>query len=151
MVPFCKKHRSAVMVAGTDILLDPLRDPYVRARSRPWIATLCLIGLLVLAAGIRMVYAYALDARDEEIIRIAYVNGVSDTLNMDLETLEELKADRKKCRIIVGAVADRYIAKVTALTYQTDVRSGKIQEEPMRPAAAKRGRTIRVPKNYRSW
>jgi len=69
---------------------------------------------LVFCCGVRWSHS-ALSQRQQEVIRIAYMNGYMDALKMEPEKVKKLKQDKEKLRWSVEAAAQRYLNKIEAM------------------------------------
>ena len=71
---------------------------------------------LILCVGVKITYSYMIDKRDQNLIRIAYMNGSVDALKLDIAKIKEIKKDAALFKSLVYAAAEDYIKKVDALT-----------------------------------
>jgi len=73
-----------------------------------------LVCLACLFSGMGISYS-SLKAGYAKVIRIAYMNGYVDALDLDLETIQKLKEDLGLLKKTVVRSADGYVDKVSKL------------------------------------
>lgn len=75
-----------------------------------------LIIVIVLLTGANAASDLLLSRRDRHIIKIAFMNGSIEMLEMDLKDLETLKTDEAMVRRLVESAAERYVKRVDHLS-----------------------------------
>ena len=61
---------------------------------------------LTFVVGVNATYSTIIKQRDESIIRIAFMNGSIETLNLDIERIKALKKNKALFESAVTAAAD---------------------------------------------
>ena len=69
--------------------------------------------------GINITHSNIIEKRDEQIIRMAYMNGSVDALKLDIKQIKKMKSDDEYRKSVVVAAADNYIKIVESLTEKT--------------------------------
>lgn len=80
------------------------------------ISKLIVIGvlILILIGGVNTAYS-VLRNREHHMLRIAFMNGYVEALNLNVEQIEKLRKNRTLLIETVNSAADRYLAKVNNL------------------------------------
>lgn len=73
---------------------------------------------LILVVGVNATYSNIIKKRDENIIRIAFMNGSINALKMDIDRIKALKKNKMLLKSAVMAAADVYVREVEALNEQ---------------------------------
>ena len=75
--------------------------------------------IILLIIGYMIIFPSSLSAElskaQFEIIKIAYMNGYSNAIQADLNTIKVLQQDRKKLKKFSQIAVNRYMEKVSAL------------------------------------
>ena len=79
-----------------------------------------MIIFMLLFAGANATGLYLLSKRDQNIIKIAFMNGSVEILTLDLNDIRVLKNNRKLLKKWVEKAADRYLEKVEHLNRYPD-------------------------------
>jgi hypothetical protein len=77
---------------------------------------LIIIGvlILILIGGVNTAYS-VLRNRDHHMLRIAFMNGYVEALNLNIEEIEKLRKNSTLLFETVNSAADRYLGKVNNL------------------------------------
>lgn len=82
--------------------------------------SVAFMGMVIfLAASLLPAYSASLSDRDERLIQIAFMNGFVTALNLDDQTLAELREDKQHLKRFVLDKAEEYVNRVEALNRRT--------------------------------
>ena len=93
-------------------------------RKNNFLRVAAVVLFLLLVAGINVTYSYIIKKRDQNIIRIAFMNGSVQALSLDIERIQELKNNETLFKAAVITAADNYIKEVEQLNEQIMVANG---------------------------
>lgn len=78
----------------------------------PWVL------FLIIFTSVNATCAYLMSKRDQNLIKIAFMNGSIEIMSLDVEVIRRLKQDQRLMKRIVQRAANRYLSTVDYLSRQ---------------------------------
>lgn len=88
--------------------------------SKKIVQSMPILLFLVFFTAANATCTYLLNQRDQDLIKIAYMNGAAEMLALDLKDIKMLKRDQRFIKRVVETAANRYLKTVDHLNRPQD-------------------------------